>query len=75
MTVKLICDLCKTEVILEPGEHSTANSSYGWLWAKAASFHASLKILDETICEKCNQEIKISRHNAEVAIRERLRND
>lgn len=72
MVVKIICDLCKAEKILEPGSHSTSTISYGWKWARAASFQASINILSETLCEKCRNHIEIEKHNAEVRARESL---
>lgn len=73
MTVTLKCDICKQEIILEPGDISIfIGNGKGWNWYRPSSFGSPVVILPETICEKCDRQIKIAKHNAEVQERERL---
>lgn len=81
MTVTLTCDLCKSTLIIPPGEHQmqgyiqlhSENPVIGWRWITPASFQTSFRIHPETICDKCATAIDSAGKIARETEREKLR--
>ena len=74
MSVLLICDLCLTKLVIEPGDISKfIGNAKGWEWYRPSGYSSQLIILPETVCVDCAASIKKAQENVEVVERAKLR--